>query len=114
MKIPVTWSKDRIIFVALIAGAIAAGVWIYVLTRQLRSARHAAKVQTVVVARDNVLNADSLRSATERRVQDSAAAVIDQYSRQLKTLRNEISILQTQNAALRDAYNSINVERPDF
>lgn len=107
-------TPDRVLFIALIIVVAAAGIWIYLLSRQLRSARHDAKVQTVVVQRDKVLNTDSVRMVIERRVQDSAAAVILIYEKQLKTLRNENYQLKNQNAALRDAYNGVDLQRPEY
>lgn len=108
------WTPDRIVFAVVILLLIAAGVWVFILSRQLSSARHAAKVQTVVVQRDNILNADSLRSAVEHRVQDSVRAVVANYKNQLNALRNEITKIRAQNVALRASYDTMSLDRPDF
>lgn len=107
-------SPDRWVFIGIIVLLLAAGSWVYILSRQLRFAKHDAAVKTVIVERDKVLNTDSVRTVIERRVQDSAAAIIDQYNQKLKTLRNENSLLKSQNATLRAAYDNISIERPDY
>lgn len=108
------WTTDRIVFVIVCILLIAAGIWVYFLSRQLRSARRDAKIQTILVDHTQTLNADSMRSAVEKNLQAGYQAIIANYEARVKLLNNENQRVKSENKSLRAAFDTIVIDRPDF
>lgn len=107
-------TPDRTIFFLLALGIIIAGIWIFVLSRQLSFEKSKSKVQQIIYRESGLINQDSLETAIEMHIQDSVNGLIREYSERLKTLKNENYGLRKKNADLRRYYDSLPLSRPDF